>query len=98
MEGRRNMDWKCIYKESLAEGCFRFDSDPEGLFSYMCFRLDRVKFVALAAMLFIVMSACLLSRFLADKISDTSAELEAIRRQTGESIEMEKMRTSSCRD
>ena len=56
----------------------------------MCFRLDSVKFVTLAAMLFIVMSDCLLSRFLSDKISDASAELEAIRRRTGESIEMEK--------
>lgn len=79
-------------KESLAEGLSfsGLRNDPEGLFSYMCFRLDSVKFVTLAAMLFIVMSDCLLSRFLSDKISDASAELEAIRRRTGESIEMEK--------
>lgn len=90
--GQDDSELDMYIKESLSQGLSfsGLRSDPEGLFAYMCFRIDRIKFAVLTAVSCIVMLNYLLAGVLSEKLGSMSAELESIRRQKGEAIEMEK--------
>lgn len=91
----RRMDDTCLeryFSESLVSGMsLRGLRDrPDELFSYMCFRLDRIKVALLSSVLTIVLVSSVLAWFLNTRTAELSGDLESLRRQSGAAMETEK--------